>query len=86
MCLLRVVDDGVEKTMLKKLNDYSSKKRNEEEAKRLVVCIWWRKTCWDVSMLLVLFDLLPKLWRSQEFFFTKGAELSWIKFLSIQIS
>ena len=85
-----MVDDGVEKTMLKKLNDYSSKKKKkqeeEEEAKRLVVCIWWRKTCWDVSMLLVLFDLLPKLWRSQEFFFTKGAELSWIKFLSIQIS
>ena len=50
---------------LKKLNDYSSKKKKnqeeEEEAKRLVVCIWWRKTCWDVSMLLVLFDLLPKL-------------------------
>ena len=48
------------------------KKEEEEEAKRLVVCIWWRKTGWDVSMLLVLFDLLPKLWRSQEFFFYKG--------------
>ena len=34
VCLLRVVDDGVEKTMLKKLNDYSSKKKIKTRRRR----------------------------------------------------